>query len=122
MVVDAMLKSTADKKASAIYRTILGQEGSALLDSIHKGCANLPQHMPLWWVVRHSLGLQGWEGGDDRPGLMGSPSPCTGWGLDGLGTGAGVVVDASLVDLQKMSGEGRGWHSDYDKHLTQTRR
>ena len=29
-----MLKSTADKKASAIYRTILGQEGSALLDSI----------------------------------------------------------------------------------------
>ena len=34
MVVDAMLKSTADKKASAIYRTILGQEGSALLDSI----------------------------------------------------------------------------------------
>jgi hypothetical protein len=34
MVVDAMLKSTADKKASAIYRTILGPEGSALLDSI----------------------------------------------------------------------------------------
>ena len=34
MVVDAMLKSTADKKASAIYRTILRQEGSALLDSI----------------------------------------------------------------------------------------
>ena len=34
MVVDAMLKSTADKKASAIYRTILGQKGSALLDSI----------------------------------------------------------------------------------------
>ena len=34
MVVDAMLKSTADKKASAIYRTILGQEGSNLLDSI----------------------------------------------------------------------------------------
>ena len=34
MVVDAMLKSTADKKASAIYRTILGQEGSDLLDSI----------------------------------------------------------------------------------------
>jgi hypothetical protein len=34
MVVDAMLKSTADKKASAIYRTILGQKGSFLLDSI----------------------------------------------------------------------------------------
>ena len=34
MVVDAMLKSTADKKASAIYRTILGQDGSYLLDSI----------------------------------------------------------------------------------------
>ena len=34
MVVDAMLKSTADKNASAIYRTILRQEGSALLDSI----------------------------------------------------------------------------------------
>ena len=34
MVVDAMLKSTADKKASAIYRTILRQEGSDLLDSI----------------------------------------------------------------------------------------
>ena len=29
--------------------------------------------------------------------------------------GAGVVVGASLVDLQKMSGEGRGWHSDQDK-------
>ena len=34
MVVDAMLKSTADKKALAMYRTILEQEGSDLLDSI----------------------------------------------------------------------------------------
>ena len=40
--------------------------------------------------------------------------------LQGYGNGvpereckdAGVVVDASLQDLQKMSGEGRGGHSD----------
>ena len=67
--------------------------------------------VPLWWVVRHSLGLQGWEGGDDRPRLMGSPYPSR-RGFGRTWKGAGVVVGVSLVDLQKMSGEGRGWHSD----------
>ena len=55
--------------------------------------------VPLWWVVRHSLGLQGWEGGDDRPGKGGPP-------LVRVRTwkGAGVVVGASLVDLQVEKG------------------
>jgi hypothetical protein len=59
---------------------------------------NAAAQVPLWWVVRHSLGLQG-EGGDDRPGKGGPP-------LVRVRTwkGAGVVVCVSLMDLQVEKG------------------
>ena len=75
---------------------------------------------PLWWVVRHSLGLQGRVGmidlgyGNGVPPLSVQADAWT--DLEGCwGCGGCFTRRSFTVEISKWRKEG-GWHSDQDKH------